>query len=270
MSNLLISYPSIPLEAVESLNSVAYNEDFNYRNLISTERHAWAEATAGASGTINNEYDLGVGKTKAVDHIIVARADSLIAQGTTTLRLSTTTAIGGTYADVLTDASFASATLRGSNSQDYIQHSLNLAAARTWRAQITGGGTTSRSYSKLYFGTAFDPVVNVSNFNYTRNDIAGDFKAGSGSVFLYKLSDARYSIEIEWRKITTAKMREFFSTVGRYWDKHRFFLFTTSEHQILDYKRLMHVKMTEAPEHEMIKDKDGYHVISCKFEEVLG
>lgn len=122
MTALYISYPDIPFRALERAQSVTFDSTRPIGNTISGERYQYASATAGASGAIDCEWDLGFGNTSAVDHIIIANAYKTIQQGSTSIALDTSsTGIGGSYTNVWTDAGFSTATLRGPDSLDYIQ-----------------------------------------------------------------------------------------------------------------------------------------------------
>lgn len=268
-SNLVLSYQSIPLDAIARKASVTFDTDLLEGNLVTGERYAWGSATAGASGTIDYEFDLGTGNTGTCDHVVAARADKLQTQGTTTFKLSTAPdGIAGTYSDVWTDAGIAAATLYGPKSQDYFALSLGLAGARTWRWRITGGASTNRAYSKFHFGTIWDPACNP-HFGPNREPFQGTFESGSGVVYPQRMSSPKYKFDITWGKVSTALTNTFLNRVVRKADLQRFFLITTAQHQILDQKRIVHVKLVpNSFKHSRILN--DYNSITASFEEVTG
>lgn len=276
MPNLYVSYPAIPFDAKVRAQSVTFSEDRPIGNAIYGERYQYASATAGASGAINAEWDLGVGFTTAVDHIIVANAYKLIAQGSTSIALDTASdGIGGTYSNVWTDASFASATLRGPDSLDYITTGLSLSAARTWKFKLSGGGTTTREINKVYFGTAWNPGKEPSySYNIAMPE-GGKTSTEDGGYKCVRLGDGRYQVTSSWAGVTDAQAQIFFDRIAARWQTHKFFLFTTGEHRILNSLRLLHVRLLSPPE---ISRRQvyragawvGYSNISCEFQECKG
>jgi hypothetical protein len=276
MPNLYLSYPAIPFDAVAREESVTFSEDRPASNVISGERYQYASATAGASGAIDLEYDLGVGNTSTVDHIIVANAKKLRDQGSTTLALdSAANGIGGTYSNVWTDANFGTATLYGTESKDYITHSLSLATNRTWKVKLSGGAATTREISKIYFGTTWNPEKDCDWSLSIVYPEGGRASTEDGGGKVAKLGDARLSISVTWVGVGDDALQIFNDRVLNYWQEHKFFLFTTGSHRILNDHRLLHVRLQAEPQVTTIKKlannlPEGYSTITANFIEVKG
>lgn len=275
MTYLYIAYPSIPFDAVARKTNVSFSENLPIDNAISGERYQGCSApTTGGSGNTESQWDLGVGEARAVNHIIVAHADKLIAQGSTSIGLqSAANGIDGTYSTVWAEASFASATLRGADSKDYIAHSLNLTANRSWLAYFTGGASTERSFSKLYFGQSWDPGVDPDSWTISRPaEESGVRQNEDGTTSMIRIADARYQFTFTWVGVEDAAANIFRNRIMKYWQEHKFFLYTTDNHRILDDKRLMHVRVADLPtiSRNELASGEGYNTISANFLEVRG
>jgi hypothetical protein len=273
---LYLSYPAIPFNSIVKAQSVTFSEDNPISNTIYGERYQYASATAGASGAIDLEWDLGVGNTSTVDHVIVANAKKLRDQGSTTLALdSAANGIGGTYSNVWTDANFGTDTLYGSESQDYITHSLALATNRTWKAKLSGGAATTRDISKIYFGTSWNPIKEP-DFSYKLIATeGGEQSTEDGGSKIARLGDARYQFNASWNGVSDANAQIFFDRVFKYWQTHKFFLYTISDHRPLNDLRVVHVRLLSEPTHSRRKAEingvwTGYNNISIEALEVKG
>lgn len=273
---LYISYPAIPFNSIVEAQSVVFSEDNPIQNIVSNERYQYASATAGASGAIDLQYDLGVGRTSTVDHIIVADAKRLRDQGSTTLALdSASNGIGGTYSNVWTDANFGTATLYGSDSRDYITNSLSLATNRTWKVKLSGGSATTREINKIYFGTSWNPA-REPDFSYKLViPEGGEESTEDGGSKVTRLGLPRYQFSIRWTGVSDANTQIFFDRVFKYWQQHKFFLYTVTDHRPLDDIRLAHVRLLSEPTHSRRKAEingvwAGYNTISIEALEVRG
>lgn len=122
MTNLYLSYPAIPFDAKVRSQDVTFSEDRPIGNVIYGERYQYASATAGGSGAILTQWDLGYSYSQAVDHIIIPNAAKLVSQGTTEVRLYTAAdGIDGTYSQIWADASFGCDNA-GPDGLDYIRY----------------------------------------------------------------------------------------------------------------------------------------------------
>jgi hypothetical protein len=276
MTNLYLSYPSIPFDAKVRAQSVTFSEDRPIGNTIYGERYQYSSCTAGASGAIDIEWDLGVGYSTAVDHVIVPNAYKLIQQGTDTIELDAADdGIGGAYSNVWSDSSFDSATLRGADSLDYITTGLSLSAARTWKIKLSGGSATTREINKIYFGTAWNPSKDP-NFSYqVVMPEGGSVTTEEGGYYCVRLGDGRYQIQLSWTGVSDAQTQIFYERIVKYWQLHKFFLFTTAEHRILNNLKLMHVRCLSEPQISRrtvyrAGNWEGYNSIDAEFQECKG
>ena len=276
MPNLYLSYSAIPFDAKVRAQSVIFSEDRPIGNTIYGERYQYASATAGASGLIRMEWDLGYGYTQSADHCIIANAYKLQQQGVTEIGIDTAAdGIGGTYANVYQNASFASATLYGPDSLDYIATGLSLATNRSWRPYITGGASTTREICKWYFGTAWNPGKDADYSYKIVQPEGGKVETEDGGYKCVRLGDGRFQISVSWAGVTDAQTQIFFDRVCKYWQVHKFFLFTTGEHRILNNYRVLHIRLLSRP--KIVRDTissagswTGYNTISLEALEVKG
>ena len=138
-STLLISAADIPFSSLWVSPAAAADEDLNEYNLMAKNRSSLFQfATAATSNSIR--WDLGTASTKAVDHLIIARADILKTAGATSITLA-----GGSYGSTfgttaITDASLASAKRDRPRSDYYV-------AQISTTALLQGGLMSDLGYS---------------------------------------------------------------------------------------------------------------------------
>lgn len=277
MTNLLISYPAIPFDSIDRAQSVTFAEDRLADNVITGERYQYASATAGASGLIEMEFDLGVGNSQSVDHVIVVNAQKLIDQGTIVIALeSANDGIGGTYATTWEDPYFNLANLYGSDSKDYISYNLFNLAARTWKFYITGGSVTTREICKVYFGTALDLEKDPASFSFEMVEPEGSYLIGEdGNYHSIRLGEKKFQISLQWQGVSDEKASIFYNRICRYWQQHLFVLYTTAEHRILNNKYLVYGRFVSMPTISRTEILEagawvGYNNISAVFVEAKG
>lgn len=265
---LYISYPDIPFRAIQTASNVTWDTFFDYRNTISTERYQYAKKSAVTG--FNIEYDLGLGNTSAIDHIIVARADLLQSIGVTSLVLaSASDGIGGSYSDQHTISSFNTQTLYGPGSKDLLVSGISLTAARTWKATAAGASSSTHAFSKLYFGSAFsmgqEPI-----FDFKREpEFTSEYITGAGSKRVSRHSEPRYVFNFTWEGVSDDKVIEFQTKIASRRHLSRFFLFTTSVHQVLNQERIVHAKLTEWSS-ENSGGRVDWNTVTATFEEIIG
>ena len=269
---LYLAYPDIPWRAVARAQSVTYTTLNNIGNTIFGERYLTSSATPGTAGAINIDWDLGSGVTSTIDYLIIARAKDLRDQGTTTITLDSSTTLAGAYTNRYTDSAFASATLYGPQSNDYLATGLALSAFRAWRFGINGGPDTSaqpRTICKAYFGNAFDFGIAPASWSFKRGPLSDpNFSTSSGASDLRRIDDLAYTFTYEFRGMTDAKIATFYDTILRYSHRHRYFLYTTnSVHEVLNNLRVLHCRLVS---HQHDQVKQNWNTLSLTFEQVTG
>lgn len=270
-TNLLISYPAIPWAATARASNRAWSQDWPLNNIISGERYLYGQTENALN--FNVEFDLGVGKTAAVDHFIAARTDRLKSNSVNQITIDSGSAgIGGAYTTQAT-LNIAAATLTGTRQHDYIYSSLNLSAARSWRLSVSSTLISAASFPvcKFYFGSAFDMGRNP-DYKFQRLPAKqANFVSDSGNNYLARTADAIYKFNFTWTGVSDAKATEFMNTIKTGSDvyNHRFFLFTKGAHEILDNQGVVHVKLNSAV---VTKEKKAanWNIIEAEFQEVLG
>lgn len=265
---LYIAYPDIPYRSIQTASNVTWDTFYDYRNSISTERYQIAKKSAVTG--FNIEYDLGSGETSSVDYFILARADLLQAVGVTSLIIaSAADGIGGSYSNQHTVSSFNTATLYGPGSRDLLVTGLSLSAARTWKWTVSGASSSTHAFSKAYFGNAFDMGMQPS-FDFVREaEFTSEYVTGAGSTRISRHSEPRYIFNFTWTGVSDDKVTEFVSKIASRAHLNRYFLFTTSVHQVLNSERVVHVKLTEWETDNSAAIPD-FNTVTATFEEVLG
>lgn len=275
MTYLYLSYPAIPFDALVRTQNITFSEDRPIGNIIYGERYQYASGTAAASGVVYSDWDLGSGNSQSVDHVIIANAYKLIQQGTTNAELYSSTD-AASYSSVWQDASFNSATLYGPDSYDYLASGLSLTAKRAWRSYFSGGSASTREICKVYFGTAWDAGKNPDTYELSRIPAEGGrVKTEDGGDKFLRLGDPRYRFSCTWKGVSDSAARTFYTRVKARWQQHKFFLFTTGNHRILNNMRVLHVRLLDEPVVSRGRQQQsglwvGYNTITCNFQECKG
>lgn len=270
---LYLANPDIPWRATARAQSVTYDVLNNVGNTVFGERYLCSTATPASGGAINLEWDLGTGLTSTIDYLIIARAKDLRDQGTTTVKLdSSTTGTGGAYTNRYSDATLQTTTLYGPGGNDYLATGLGLSAFRCWRFGITGGPAdplTPRTLCKVYFGNAFDFGVPPAGWDFKRAPVSTPtFEATSGATDMRRVDELVYTFNYRFEGMTDAKIASFYDTILRYSHRHRYFLYTTTGvHEVLNNLRVLHCKLV-SHQHDQIKQ--NWNNLSLTFEQVTG
>lgn len=120
-SSLKISYAQIPFNSVSITPSVAADTNNNEWNLVAGPRYQrfFYGSAATSRSTV---YDLGTtyaSKDSTVDHLVVARADFLQDDGTTTITLASSPD-NATWTDRIASSTIATDTLTGPRANDLV------------------------------------------------------------------------------------------------------------------------------------------------------
>lgn len=268
MTNIYIAYPDIPFNSVVITPSATMHSFMDEMNLVCGERYQRAEFASGTT-TRNYKFDLGTAyasKQATVDHLILARADLLQAAGVTRIQLASSSD-DSAYTDRIDDSSFASATLYGPRSDDYISTLTATAQWRYWRLTYTAGGSTVFPHSKAYFGARFAPVLDpdyaIDRICYGRSA----WRAASGAAHLARSDQPIYRVKLDWTGLTDEEVELFALRVGALRMRALFFLYTSTFHPPLDSKRLLHVRLVD---YERSSRKNNYNDLTATFEEAIG
>lgn len=171
-------------------------------------------------------------------------------------------------APVYNNRLISSSTLYGPNSNDFITTFTETSASRHWWIDYDPNESSSNmEHSKSYLGVAFDFGTDP-DFEISRAPRAeSEFVTDSGARKLTRIDDPAYRWDFTWSGITDAKVQEWLTKIVYKKEQETFFLYTTANHQILDDKRIVHVRLTEASYRKIETD---WNVVSASFEEVLG
>lgn len=217
MTNLLIAYPDIPDGGIQA-SATTDNE----KDTVFGGKARVAKLNTSATGTVDYLYDLGSGVTATAQYLAIGRANLLQKSGVTTITLSGSSD-GISYSTVYTNASFASATLTGTNSEDFFITFATSTAYRYWRFRADSGATDSyKPLSKIYFGTLFDlgrdPIYPVIR---TLNSVED------------KTARQLITFEFNYDGITDAKKESFETYIGRFSGEHTYFIYDSSNTYVL-------------------------------------
>lgn len=263
MTNLLIGFPSIPLNATLSLVSGSADPSFQLSNIAIGDRGKIFRLNAAGNET-EIKMDLGVGNTATVSYLYVARANLLKAQQATKLVLRSSPD-DVTYTDVIgTNSGLQTRTFTGAESED-------LMFASGFNDQISGSlPSTARRYFRLRFGDSV--VSNKWNFSTV---YCGEFldlirdPVAPLEVERRRQSAnnrrARYQYSLIWQAITDAKAEEFVTKVWTNKDVAPVVLYDSSN-VLLYGKRTLHCHILDV---ERSRIKKNVNELKVKIEEVI-
>lgn len=264
MSNILISYPQVPYDALYYVSTNAYADFRNEENLITGERYNYAHLNSATSGTIRTEWDLGASGSATIDHIIIARADLLVLWGVSPVLIEGGNGSSPSYSTIYNDASFTSATLLGRRATDYYATFATSSAYRWFRYSLTSGGTGKFPSSTVHLGTLFDfdedpdPQLTVLEPGLQKS-VSVD---GTDHVFM--TGDSRYQLDLEWAGVTDAKAETFMNDIV---PRKYVFIREVTDYGTLQGAGLLHCEIVQA---EHTDRKDGNNRIRARFVEILG
>lgn len=217
MTNLLIAYPDITDRGIQS--SVTTD---NEKDTVFGGKARVARLNTSATGTVDYLYDLGSGVTATSQYLAIGRANLLQKSGVSTITLSGSSD-GISYSTVYNNASFASATLTGTNSEDFFITFATSTAYRYWRFRADSGATNSyKPLSKIYFGTLFD---------IGRDPTYPTIRTLNGVED--KTARQLLTFEFNYEGITDAIKQSFETYIGKYSGEHTYFIYDSSNTYVL-------------------------------------
>lgn len=271
-TNLMISYPRIPQDALTITSSQTEDEDYQVYNLIGGPRHHLFQ-TSAAAASLDLTFDLGIGTdgaedTDTVDHVIIGRADLLQSGGVTSVALKSSDDNFTASTTEQTFSDFDITTLRGPREFDFISTFTETSAHRYWRLSYTAT-STKFPHSFAYFGKAFDfgDEPNAITLNI-KDRVEKTVTSKSGKEWYLRTMEPMYEIQVTWRGITDSVVNDFMDRIGSRWNKFPIYLYTTSSHDILEGYRLMCCKFKAAPVTRQIYD--DYNEVSLSLMEAIG
>lgn len=270
MTNLYYAYPDILQRATAISADKTFSQNNPLYNIISGERYQIGKLATSLAGTVRISIDLG-NTTRTANYFIIARADLIKASnmGILTVRGNSANTITGAttlYANI----TFATAPLYGPRSDDFITTFATSSAFRYFFIDyrtILGSGYVE--HSKSYLGTAFDFGIDPDDIKISKIEpkISKEY-ATSGAQHFAKNEQTKYRIEIFYQGITDAKVRSFFTdVVNQSYRRKGIFLYTTSDHTVLDNQRIIHCELLDANSEGIRAD---WNNVSLVFEELIG
>ena len=281
MTSLMIGYPDIPMRAT-GIKSWATNastetpnegDDYQAVNAYEGDRTAYWKSSYSKSEH-NLRFDLGPSGDRSASFLILSGLDALQAlYPTTTTQFELMRSVDdSSYTAEQTISNLHSLSLVGPNTADYITTFTASSAYRYWKARISSTAGTADFTSligKVYFGHLFDMGVEPATYSIERAIVPAEFYAASGSRFSGKLNLPKYKISLEWEGVDDSVIKLFFDEIYSKRNTHTFFLYTSSYHDILDDKRLIHVALEDARTRDP-HNISNFNTLTADFIEVLG
>lgn len=266
MTELLIAYPDIPASA----NKIDTREDwggsgnnatlFELENNIRSERWHRAELHTAKSSPVDIVYQ---GQSSmAADYLLIALGNEMALGSGATITLSESTD-GSSYTQVFSDTV-------GDLPANWIRR-FTSASDVFWRVRFAwSSGSRTLRHSKIYVGTLLDLECDADAWPSESEGL--DFastKGDSGARGVWDLEDKGRKWVVQWNGISDAKLRELQEKVISRRHRERFFLVTDTNHDILDDRRIVHVKCTGARQ-TIDAPTDDWNAVELTFEELIG
>lgn len=221
-TNLLIGTCQIPLASTGFTQSALTEANFPATNLLGESLVETCRFATAATGLSTFNFDVGSGVTMAANFFYIAKANLLKSSGVTQATLkgnSTFDYASGTA--VHDNASFASASLVGPSSEDYLASFATSSAFRFWFVGYNSTMATKRPHAKLYFGTSLD---------LGRDPVSTSFKRVRPTDAQRK---SKIILTIDWLDISFANTVALIDSVIKLRRTNPVVLYTTSYHAIL-------------------------------------
>lgn len=272
-------YPDVTTSAlvVES-PTVDFLEDFPLLSSFYGLGYTYSKIET-AQSSIDITFDLGTGKSRTVDHLIIGGTKSLVAASTNGVILSGSNN-GTTWVNQLgTSSNFLTRTFDGPYSDSVIftpnyndEIAGTLAAYRYFKVTISkASGTAQFAFTKLYFGQAFDMGKEPDNYNLEvlTEDDADTWKYPRGHTIMSKAFYPKHQITVEWDGVTDAKANSFVNLLLSEPYKNTLYLYTETHKDPLYNNTLMQVRIVpESCSIEKRGDAEDWNDITAVFEEV--
>lgn len=274
MSSLLVLYPDIPQSATRFTSGYTFSGTENQQEdfpAINTFRGARGQLYRSNSDATNHyiTYDLGPSVTKSANFLVVSRLDILVSLGTTVV-LTIGAGTDDTAANtIVTHANVDALSLVGPYSNDFVETFADSTAYRYWLFNTGAAGAFANTVGKVYFGSSFNPAVELDDYEITRTyDSIAPFSTAGGSHLLGRSNLPRYVITTYWDGLTNGEVAAFMDYIYKNRFTTTFFLYTQTYHDPLNAHRLLHV-MLESAESKKKYEKDGYNYLTARWVEVL-
>lgn len=182
-------------------------------------------------------WDLGSSTTRAVDYLYLARANLMWARDSTVAVALESSSDNVTWTSRIASSPIASGDKVGPRTEDYLKTTTQTSAFRYWRLTLnnTGASAILPAFSKAMFGPAFD---------FARDP---DWSRAMQRIVLNRgVREPRYTLQLEYKAITNAKLQSFISEIIEYREVAPVVLFTTSTyHELLNSVKALHCLITD-------------------------
>lgn len=259
MSNIKISYPRIALDALTVTASEALRSTQNIYDGMLAKRACFIDTAASTTAQILT-FDLGSSNTLTCDHVAFARADFFNSTLTNlTLQRSSD---GSSWT---TEQTLYPLTLTGTQTRDTINYFTESSAYRYWRLNFSGSSNKFK-FSKVSFGQAFDFGTDPSDITIDTIARSQPSQTRTGNYYFYRDNTPKKEIKATFRGVSDDKADEFFNKIYKYRDIFNIFIYTSTHHDILENKKIIHCEINEAT---ITKAASDYNNIEIKLTEVL-
>lgn len=243
MTTLSVSFPDIPFKASATTAAEAAATYYSEFNLVRGPRYLhYKSATADTSCYF--QYNLGstyATKGGVVNHVILA---GHMFEQTLSQVLYEDSANGSDWTARLTDDA---PVFYGPDSRDYVGTLTATNAAQYHKVTLTFARAEYKRFSKLYLGRSWTPAVSPAGYSIERiPGVNSSIISSSGAVRMCRAEPTKYRIQVRWDLLTSAEIAAFQSNIARYAELSNFFLYTTTQHDILDNQRILHCSLVRS------------------------
>jgi len=172
-------------------------------------------------------------------------------------------------AAVTKNNTLSSQTLYGFNSKDYYTTFSTSTAYRHWWIDYENSASGSLEHSKLFLGSYFDFGVDPDDIAISKIE-PREIKeySTSGAIQFVKNEQSKYRFDITWLGLTDDVIKDFCVNVAsKSYRKKGLYLFTTTDHTVLDNQRIVYCQLTDFRSES---SKTDWNTLTATFEEIIG
>ena len=273
-SSCLVSFSDIPVSSLTVTSSAAYLDDYAVENLFEGRKYGHGILAANAT-SLSIDFDLGLGASRTVDHLIVGNGFKVKSAGVTTVYVAGSTDGSTWVPQIGTNAGLGGIAMLGPRDRDFVatttlnnSYLTSPGSYRYWRF-LASGTTNTMVMSKVFFGQFWDPGKEPDYFEWEAVGPDGEtWRYPRGQVIMSRSGEVRHRVTLEWDAVTDAAAQGFLNNVLANSFHRPVFLYTASYLDPLFGEALLFCRAV-AGETSVEQVKQDVHNIKAVFEEVV-
>lgn len=267
--SLIVALPNVAYGFADIVTSNQYSYLNPVWNLFRGHRSHYGRLASTSASTRSITFKMPSGAPAAVNHIFIARADLLLADGINRVVLQSSND-NITYSTAVIDKTFTTSDLKGERKQDLFQITIADDGLKPfWRVEFRNGSGFC-TCSKVYLGLTWgDNIIPDDFFSTPIRVDSQPFTSTAGNVIKYDIHPTRYQYNITWDGVSDAECDKIINAFSLLTQYTGLVLYNPSQSQILDGKELVHCELISFIKEE----KAGYpnwNFVNLIVQEMIG